>query len=208
MENTKKIPMLQLKIYTEPRTLQFLETFASLTAAFASLGNRAAQRHQLAFLRQAERYKEGDTKRSTCVWMGMLLCSAWLNPGTALGGGFFLFEQSVKSLGNAFAGAESSAEDASTIFYNAAGITQLPGSQFELGANVVVPTAKFDNHGSTTSPAFPRAARRCSADRRERRRRRQSGRCTQFLFSPGDHTPHSRRSRGQRPLGSGNQLQP
>jgi long-chain fatty acid transport protein len=91
-------------------------------------------------------------KRSAYVWMGVLLGLAWLTAGTALGGGFFLYEQSVKSLGNAFAGAESSAEDASTIFYNAAGITRLPGSQFELGANVIMPSDKFDNHGSTTSP--------------------------------------------------------
>jgi len=81
-----------------------------------------------------------------------VLCLAWLNAGTAVSGGFFLFEQSVKSFGNAFAGAESSAEDASTIFYNPAGITRLPGSQFELGANVIIPSADFDNQGSTTSP--------------------------------------------------------
>jgi long-chain fatty acid transport protein len=91
-------------------------------------------------------------KRSACVWVGVLLGLAWLNAGTAVGGGFFLFEQSVKSLGNGYAGAESSAEDASTIFYNPAGITRLPGSQFELGANVIMPSAKFDNQGSTTSP--------------------------------------------------------
>ena len=91
-------------------------------------------------------------KRSVCLWGGVLLGMVWLNAGPAVGGGFLLFEQSIKSLGNAYAGAESSAEDASTIFYNAAGITRLPGSQFELGANVVIPSAKFDNHGSTTSP--------------------------------------------------------
>ncbi len=91
-------------------------------------------------------------KRSVCVWVGVLLGLVWLNAGPAVGGGFFLYEQSVKSLGNAYAGAESSAEDAGTIFYNPAGITQLPGSQFELGANVVIPSAKFDNRGSTTSP--------------------------------------------------------
>ncbi|MGH8628173.1 MAG: outer membrane protein transport protein [Gammaproteobacteria bacterium] len=40
-----------------------------------------------------------------------------------LAGGFALFEQSVKGLGNAFAGSAAVAEDAATLFFNPAGLT-------------------------------------------------------------------------------------
>ena len=70
----------------------------------------------------------------------------------AFGGGFLLFEQSVKGLGNAFAGGAAVAEDATTVFFNPAGITRLSGTHIELGAHYVIPSAKFDNDGSTVSP--------------------------------------------------------
>ncbi len=44
---------------------------------------------------------------------------------SALASGFALTEQSVKNLGNAAAGGAALAEDASTIFYNPAGLTLL-----------------------------------------------------------------------------------
>jgi long-chain fatty acid transport protein len=69
--------------------------------------------------------------------------------------GFALFEQSVRGLGSAYAGSTVLAEDASTIFYNPAGMTFLPGQQVELGGNYIVPRARFSNEGSTLSPALP-----------------------------------------------------
>ena len=39
--------------------------------------------------------------------------------------GFALIEQSASGLGNAFAGAAATAEDASTVFFNPAGMSQL-----------------------------------------------------------------------------------
>lgn len=72
-----------------------------------------------------------------------------------MAGGFLLFEQGVKGLGNAFAGGSAIAEDASTIFYNPAGITRLSGTQIEVGAHYIIPQAEFDNKGSTVSPALP-----------------------------------------------------
>lgn len=41
----------------------------------------------------------------------------WLRPFHAVAGGFLLFEQGVKDLGNSFAGGAAVAEDPSTIFY-------------------------------------------------------------------------------------------
>ncbi len=64
--------------------------------------------------------------------------------------GFFIAEQSVKGLGNAFAGWAASAEDASTIFYNPAGLTRL-NRQLDFGVHVIRPSSKFKNEGSTTT---------------------------------------------------------
>ena len=41
--------------------------------------------------------------------------------------GFQLIEQNASGLGNAYAGQAAAAENASTIFYNPAGMTALPG---------------------------------------------------------------------------------
>ena len=71
------------------------------------------------------------------------------------GGGFILFEQGTKGLGNAFAGGAAVAEDPSTIFFNPAGLTRLPGSQFALAGYLIDTKAEFDNKGSTVSPALP-----------------------------------------------------
>ncbi|MGD8657342.1 MAG: outer membrane protein transport protein [Desulfobacterales bacterium] len=72
-----------------------------------------------------------------------------------MAGGFLLFEQGVKGLGNAYAGGSAIAEDASTIFFNPAGITRLSGTQFEIAAHYIRTQAEFDNKGSTVSPALP-----------------------------------------------------
>lgn len=66
--------------------------------------------------------------------------------------GFALIEQSGSGLGNAFAGGAASAEDASTIFYNPAGLTRLPGRQFVVALHAIDPSAKFSNAGSTSAP--------------------------------------------------------
>ncbi|OGW47085.1 MAG: hypothetical protein A2Y66_06435 [Nitrospirae bacterium RBG_13_41_22] len=85
-------------------------------------------------------------------WKGVLLigaCIFLISAGSALGAGFALVEQSVSGLGNAFAGGAAGAEDATTIFYNPAGMTLLSDQQFILGAHVIIPSLKFDNKDST-----------------------------------------------------------
>lgn len=67
--------------------------------------------------------------------------------------GFALIEQSGSGMGNAFAGGAASAEDASTIFYNPAGLTRLSGRQLLLAMHAIQPSAKFSNTGSA-APAF------------------------------------------------------
>ncbi len=66
--------------------------------------------------------------------------------------GFALIEQSASGMGNAFAGAAATAEDASTVFYNPAGMSMLSGSQFAVAGHAIDLSAKFSNSG--TSRAF------------------------------------------------------
>lgn len=66
--------------------------------------------------------------------------------------GFALIEQSVSSMGNAYAGGAAVAEDATTIFFNPAGITRLCGNELIGGGHGVFPYAKFDNNGSILFP--------------------------------------------------------
>jgi len=63
--------------------------------------------------------------------------------------GFAVTERSVKGLGGAFAGG-AAAEDASTIYYNPAGMTRLTGSQLDLGASVIAYSFQLTDNGSTT----------------------------------------------------------
>lgn len=65
--------------------------------------------------------------------------------------GFALVEQSASGLGNAYAGQAASAQDASTIFFNPAGMTLLPDRQLVLAGHLIKPQAKFSG---TVSPAI------------------------------------------------------
>ena len=67
--------------------------------------------------------------------------------------GFQLMEQNASGLGNAYAGQGASAQDASTIFFNPAGMTRLPGRSAVGGLNAIRPSAKFTNAGSTNAPS-------------------------------------------------------
>ncbi len=64
--------------------------------------------------------------------------------------GFQLMEQNASGLGNAFAGSAAVAEDASTIFWNPAGMAFLPeGKMQAVGAlNIVKPSSQFSDNGS------------------------------------------------------------
>jgi long-chain fatty acid transport protein len=63
--------------------------------------------------------------------------------------GFAVQEQSITGLGRAFAGSAAVADDASTIFFNPAGLTYLKQSQINAGLHFLVPKAEFNNDGSS-----------------------------------------------------------
>jgi long-chain fatty acid transport protein len=80
--------------------------------------------------------------------LGVML-SAYTIPGHAA---FFqLAENSPAGLGNAFAGGAAVAEDASTVWYNPAGMSRLPGRQTAVGAHVILYSAEFSKTSATLS---------------------------------------------------------
>jgi long-chain fatty acid transport protein len=75
--------------------------------------------------------------------------------GGAMGAGFAIIEQSAASAGYAYAGAAAAAQDASTIFFNPAGMALQSGHQLQVGAHYIIPKAEFKNQGSTTVLGTP-----------------------------------------------------
>lgn len=72
--------------------------------------------------------------------------------GHAAASGFQLIEQNASGLGNAYAGSAAIADNASTIFYNPAGMTQLQDREFSAGLAAVGTSFKFTDQGSNVGP--------------------------------------------------------
>ncbi|MGB0128013.1 MAG: outer membrane protein transport protein [Rhodocyclaceae bacterium] len=70
--------------------------------------------------------------------------------GHAGASGFQLLEQNASGLGNSYAGSAAVADNASTIYFNPAGMTQLQAREVSLGINAVKPSFKFNNGNSAT----------------------------------------------------------
>lgn len=70
---------------------------------------------------------------------------------SALASGFSITEQSIPNLGNAATGGAALAEDVSTIFYNPAGLTRLPGNSFQGAGYIIFSDINFQNRDSTTA---------------------------------------------------------
>lgn len=68
--------------------------------------------------------------------------------GLAHAAGFALIEQNASGLGNAYAGQAASAQDASTIFFNPAGMTLLPDRQLVMAGHLIKPQAEFTGSAS------------------------------------------------------------
>lgn len=80
-----------------------------------------------------------------------------ITAGTAVAGGFSLFvESGAAAVGNAQAGSAALAEDATTVFFNPAGLTRLKDRQLSMVASALGPSANFSNSGSTSAiPSIP-----------------------------------------------------
>jgi long-chain fatty acid transport protein len=96
--------------------------------------------------------KVSAVRRRRALHLGIALCCA---SSSAFASGFALLEQSASRLGTAFAGTAAAADDASTIFYNPAGLAKLEGTQLLVVASGISISSEFNNSGS--QPAFGQA---------------------------------------------------
>ena len=65
--------------------------------------------------------------------------------------GFYLQEQTPRGIGRANAGSAAVADDATTVFFNPAGMTHLEAAQVDLGVTVLLPVVDFSNRGTTAT---------------------------------------------------------
>jgi long-chain fatty acid transport protein len=70
--------------------------------------------------------------------------------GASGAAGFQLLEQNASGIGNAYAGSAAVAENASTVFFNPAGMSELKGTNASGGVSLVQTSFKFNNNGSST----------------------------------------------------------
>jgi len=81
--------------------------------------------------------------------IGLLAASDW-----CAATGFYVPQQTAYGAGRANAGNAAMAAEASTVFFNPAGMTRLDGAEVLIGVNVVTPSDQYDNRGTTlTAPA-------------------------------------------------------
>ncbi len=84
-----------------------------------------------------------------------LSCVILATPITTQAAGFALIEQSGSGMGNAYAGGSAAAEDASTIFFNPAGMTYIQGTQAVGALHLINPNAEFKDKGSIKAQGVP-----------------------------------------------------
>ncbi len=84
-----------------------------------------------------------------------IACTVLLAVSTqqAAAAGFQLIEQSVSSMGSAYAGTGAVAQDASTVYFNPAGMTKLEGGSLSAGIHGILPKAHYQDEGSLHSAA-------------------------------------------------------
>ena len=78
-----------------------------------------------------------------------------LGASQAFGAGLALQENSGSGLGNAYAGGAAAAEDASTIWSNPAGMSQIKTRQLVGAINLIQPSMKFSNSASVAATNQP-----------------------------------------------------
>lgn len=69
--------------------------------------------------------------------------------GAASAAAFQLWEQNASGLGTAYAGSAAVADNASTIYFNPAGMSELAGTQVSFGVTGVGPSYEFQDRGSS-----------------------------------------------------------
>jgi long-chain fatty acid transport protein len=95
--------------------------------------------------------------RFDCPRSGLLLSTAALSLGPIVthASGFALLEQSASRLGAAFAGTAVAADDATTVFFNPAGLSRLEGAEAIFVASGIGITSEFNDEGSQAALGQP-----------------------------------------------------
>ena len=75
-------------------------------------------------------------------------------PTLSQASGFALIEMNARGQGNAYAGAAAYTPDASTVYFNPAGMMMLKENQIAGALHLILPNASFTNDGSKTSDAL------------------------------------------------------
>jgi long-chain fatty acid transport protein len=86
--------------------------------------------------------------RNRSLAPSLAVLAAVLAPAAASASGFALLEQSASRLGSAFAGTTAAADDATTMYFNPAGLAELERSQAIVVASGVGIASEFRNGGS------------------------------------------------------------
>ena len=89
--------------------------------------------------------------RRFAALVGCLVSAGLPCPGTATG--FYVPQQTAYGAGRANAGGVTMAREASTVFFNPAGMTRLERPEVLVGINIITPSDEFQDQGTTlTSP--------------------------------------------------------
>lgn len=85
-----------------------------------------------------------------CVlFAGSIVCGQSVSAG-----GFALIEQGASGMGNAYAGASAVSHDASTVWFNPAGMLELDRPQLAVAGHIVDVNSDFSDRGTTLNPVF------------------------------------------------------
>ena len=90
--------------------------------------------------------------KNLCFILSSILLLGFQN--TLFASGFALIEMNASGQGNAYAGAAVGTNNASTIFFNPAGLMNFEGDQLVIAGHYIAPKADFSNDGSSLSEAY------------------------------------------------------
>ena len=97
------------------------------------------------------KYTEASVRWKVRLMRDLVLGSLWAWSVPALAAGFLLNENSTSGLGTAFAAGAAAAEDATTLWSNAAGISRIRSTQAAGALHLIRPSIKFGNEGSVAA---------------------------------------------------------
>src|SRR5207302_9779598 len=102
------------------------------------------------FLEVGKKMKRNAITAAVVSALGLLAASE------AHAAAFALYEQGVSGLGNAYAGAAAVAEDATTVWWNPAGMARLgSGKHAAIAGSIIAPSTKFSDSGSAPAGGQP-----------------------------------------------------